>query len=355
MFTSTIWTFFVPPALLAMIYLLRRPSGRWQQFAVDYPKLRAGLIGGLLLAVLGFAVNDSGIVIPAVILSFLVPMALLVHLAMEAPNLWRAVPAESEVADGPARAAWPRSWRRVSGLTGFVAGSARAFEWPSPRPLDPSLSWSHERQSSARFPSCSVSVAVRNHRRSICTHVHHSRSTDDPSIGLPVAATLVIAVVAVMFAAGLFDDLRGDEKARGFRGHMSSASGGALTGGAGQDRRGWHRRSDRDHPRRWPGSQGRGVPARCAHGQPLQPSRPGPGPSRSRSRSSFFVPLMALGPAGLAVGMAGLAGALVAVGPADLRERAMLGDAGANPIGAVVGSGPGLFLSTTPSGCLRCS
>ncbi|MGH2697663.1 MAG: hypothetical protein ACRDJL_00510 [Actinomycetota bacterium] len=86
-FTSTIWTYFVPPALLAMIYLLRRPSGRWQQFAVDYPKLRAGLIGGLVLAVTGFAVNDSGIVIPAVVLSFLVPMALLVHLSMEAALL----------------------------------------------------------------------------------------------------------------------------------------------------------------------------------------------------------------------------------------------------------------------------
>jgi hypothetical protein len=96
-FTSTIWTFFVPPALLAMIYLLRRPSGRWQQFAVDYPKLRAGLIGGLLLAVLGFAVNDSGIVIPAVILSFLVPMALLVHLAMEAPSVEGPAPARKEV------------------------------------------------------------------------------------------------------------------------------------------------------------------------------------------------------------------------------------------------------------------
>lgn len=82
-FTSTIWTYFVPPALLAMVYLLRRPSGRWQQLAVGYPKLRAGLIGGLVLAVTGFAVNDSGIVIPAVILSFLVPMALLVHLSMD--------------------------------------------------------------------------------------------------------------------------------------------------------------------------------------------------------------------------------------------------------------------------------
>lgn len=83
-FRSTVWTYFVPPAGLVMAYLLYRPSGRWERLAHAYPKLRSGFIGGLVLAVLGFAVNDSGIVIPAVILSFLVPMALLVHLAMEA-------------------------------------------------------------------------------------------------------------------------------------------------------------------------------------------------------------------------------------------------------------------------------
>lgn len=82
-FRSTIWTYLVPPALAVVAWLLLRPRGRWRQLAVEYPKLRAGLIGGLLLGVIGFAVNDSGIVIPAMILSFLAPMALLLHLVME--------------------------------------------------------------------------------------------------------------------------------------------------------------------------------------------------------------------------------------------------------------------------------
>lgn len=82
-FTSTIWTYLVPPALVLIIYLVLRPRGRWHRLAVAYPRLRAGLIGCLLLAVLGFAVNDSGIVVPAMVLSFLVPMALLIHLALE--------------------------------------------------------------------------------------------------------------------------------------------------------------------------------------------------------------------------------------------------------------------------------
>lgn len=81
-FTSTIWTYLVPPALAVIAYLLFRPSGSWRRFAAEYPKLRAGLIGGLVLGVLGFAVNDSGIVVPAMILSFLVPLALLTHLRM---------------------------------------------------------------------------------------------------------------------------------------------------------------------------------------------------------------------------------------------------------------------------------
>jgi hypothetical protein len=37
----------------------------------------------LLLAVLGFAVNDSGIVVPAMVLSYLAPMSLLLHLVLE--------------------------------------------------------------------------------------------------------------------------------------------------------------------------------------------------------------------------------------------------------------------------------
>lgn len=81
-FRSTIWTYLVPPALAVIAYLLFRPSGSWRRFAAEYPKLRAGLIGGLVLGILGFAVNDSGIVVPAMILSFLVPLALLTHLRM---------------------------------------------------------------------------------------------------------------------------------------------------------------------------------------------------------------------------------------------------------------------------------
>lgn len=82
-FRSSIYTFFVPPALAVMMWLVMRPRGRWGRLAETFPRPRAGLIGGFVVAALGFAVNDSGIVIPAVVLSFLVPMALILHLNIE--------------------------------------------------------------------------------------------------------------------------------------------------------------------------------------------------------------------------------------------------------------------------------
>ncbi|HYP22450.1 MAG TPA: hypothetical protein VEV43_02655, partial [Actinomycetota bacterium] len=82
-FGSTIWTYLVPPALLLLGVLLRKPPGRWQQLATAFPVVRSGLVGGLVLALLGFAVNDSGIVVPAMFLSWLVPMALIAYVSLE--------------------------------------------------------------------------------------------------------------------------------------------------------------------------------------------------------------------------------------------------------------------------------
>ncbi|HYI45729.1 MAG TPA: hypothetical protein VE174_09775, partial [Actinomycetota bacterium] len=82
-FRTTIWTYLVPPALALIALLLLRPRNRWERVAERYPRLRAGLIGGLILAVFGFAVNDSGIVVPAMMLALLVPLALFMHLSLE--------------------------------------------------------------------------------------------------------------------------------------------------------------------------------------------------------------------------------------------------------------------------------
>ena len=78
-FRSTIWTYLVPPALLLLAVLFRK----WRQLETTFPVVRAGLLGGLVLALLGFAVNDSGIVVPAMFLSWLVPMGLVAYVSLE--------------------------------------------------------------------------------------------------------------------------------------------------------------------------------------------------------------------------------------------------------------------------------
>lgn len=151
-----------------------------------------------------------------------------------------------------------------------------------------------------------------------------------------VGASLVLVLVALMFTAGLFDDRRGDERARGFRGHLSSASGGALTGGLVKIVAGGLAGMLAAIP-----ADGLGHKLEVFLLVPLTANLFNlldRAPGRTlKVAFVFLVPLMVLGPASLAVGMAGLAGALVALTAADLGERAMLGDAGANPIGAVVG------------------
>ena len=67
-------------ALLFLFLVLKRPT-RWRigalQRAYEHaPTLRAGLTGSLVTALVGFAANDSGIAIPAIALTVMVPLTL---------------------------------------------------------------------------------------------------------------------------------------------------------------------------------------------------------------------------------------------------------------------------------------
>jgi len=78
--TSSIWALSVPPAAGCLAVLLLSPRATWATLRDRVPALSAGLSAALLLGALGFAVNDSGIAIPSMVLAFFVPYALIIRL-----------------------------------------------------------------------------------------------------------------------------------------------------------------------------------------------------------------------------------------------------------------------------------
>lgn len=157
---------------------------------------------------------------------------------------------------------------------------------------------------------------------------------------LVAAAALVIVV---MGAAGEWDDRKGDERARGFAGHFGAARHGRLTGGVLKLVAG----SLVGLAAGALTSSGRGIietallVALGANFVNLLDRGPG---RAGKVTLLAGVPLVVFGAPGWALVAAGTFGGLAAVLPLDLAERAMLGDAGANPLGALVGLGLALSL-----------
>ena len=156
----------------------------------------------------------------------------------------------------------------------------------------------------------------------------------------------VAVVIVVMALAGTFDDLRGNERARGFKGHLRAAASLRLTGGVVKLASG----------------SAAGLAAGLLVGDGAEiveiallvaltanlvnlmdraPGRAG------KVSLAVAAPLVVVGDPGWVVAAAGLLGALAGCLSLDLSERAMLGDAGANPLGAVLGLGLGVTLETT--------
>lgn len=142
-----------------------------------------------------------------------------------------------------------------------------------------------------------------------------------------------------MFLAGLWDDRRGDERPRGFGGHLSAVAGGAVTGGVVKVIAGVI-------VGLWTAALlltpsvslvlAAVVIALCANLLNLFDRAPG------RANKVFLllaIPLALLGTSYWRSVAAGAIGAVLAALPLDLRARGMLGDAGANPLGALLGLG----------------
>ena len=80
--TQSALTLSVPVALIFLGLMLRRPYGRLRAGLVTIPGLKIGLIGAVVANVLGFALNDSGIAIPAMGLAIMAPYCLATVLGM---------------------------------------------------------------------------------------------------------------------------------------------------------------------------------------------------------------------------------------------------------------------------------
>jgi UDP-N-acetylmuramyl pentapeptide phosphotransferase/UDP-N-acetylglucosamine-1-phosphate transferase len=165
---------------------------------------------------------------------------------------------------------------------------------------------------------------------------------------LTVDHWITIGVIASFFLLGLADDLS-EGLAKGFRGHIGELVRGKVTGGAVKAFGGvlvgvlaaylW-------------GSEGWEIAldgftlALVANLSNLLDVRPG------RSTKVFLLSWVALAAVGWSAGSAFLPASAAVAGGAivwvafDLRERGMLGDSGANLLGACVGSGVVLLLGT---------
>ena len=152
----------------------------------------------------------------------------------------------------------------------------------------------------------------------------------------------VASLLIVMFVAGWWDDRRGDERPRGFAGHLGALGGGRLTGGVIKLLAG--------------AIVGLGTAVVLLRG--FQPVRivvvialivalaanlvnlfdRAPG----RAGKLFLVvalPIAVVGDPLWRIVAAGALGAAIAILPLDLKAKGMLGDAGANPLGALLGLG----------------
>ncbi|HEX6310358.1 MAG TPA: hypothetical protein VF152_01885, partial [Acidimicrobiia bacterium] len=69
--TGTVWVYVVPIAVLLVLCVALWARERLRALRGSHPELVAGAIGAVVLVVVGFAVNDSGVKVPGVMLTVL--------------------------------------------------------------------------------------------------------------------------------------------------------------------------------------------------------------------------------------------------------------------------------------------
>jgi hypothetical protein len=70
---SSVWTLIIPAAIAFLAFLTWRQPRLLRHLQSTVPGLRAALVGGLVAGLLGFALNDSGVAVPAMMLAVALP------------------------------------------------------------------------------------------------------------------------------------------------------------------------------------------------------------------------------------------------------------------------------------------
>jgi hypothetical protein len=100
--TASIFSLLVPVLVVGFVVLITRRRGTVARVQAAEPGLRAGLVSAVIAGVVGFAVNDSGVAIPAMMIGMVVPWMLAVVMAAPSSGV-----SESVRATAPAVGAEP--------------------------------------------------------------------------------------------------------------------------------------------------------------------------------------------------------------------------------------------------------
>ena len=136
--TSSVWTWLVPVCLAFVTFLLLRRTGYLHRLQRRVPGVRACLLGSLIVGILGFALNDSGVAIPAMMFGIVLPWVTWLLLRTEADPSGRerkSMSEPSERSEGMARAA--ESGAAMSALVAFLLALGLAARAVAAAAADP--------------------------------------------------------------------------------------------------------------------------------------------------------------------------------------------------------------------------
>ena len=235
-FTSSVWTWLVPVCLGFVAFLALKRHGYLHRLQRRVPGVRPCLLGTLVVGVLGFALNDSGVAVPAMMFGIVLPWITWLLLATEpaaAPRRQRPRGRGRGRGDDVARpvVSLPGAGA-VKVLITFVLGAATAYGlWTVLQPLFAQPALQRKNHRGRELPTAAGLVIVLAPLPSIALWSVYDTIRDGYRPDLDRSWTTTVIVVVGFGLFGLLDDLRGDGGPRWLRWSRPAATRGELTTG----------------------------------------------------------------------------------------------------------------------------